>query len=521
MRIEEQLLEGLGVARQHATRYTPDLNETLPRHQVDTPLRVAHFLAQVLHESSLMARVEENLNYSAQRLLEVFPRHFTEEQARRYARKPALIASRVYRGRMGNGDEASGDGYRYRGRGLIQLTGKNNYRAFSEWSGEDVVAQPELVADKYAVHSAVFYWDHRDLNALADSDDVRRVTRRINGGYAGLSDRTALLDKAKELLGASEGGLALEGTTHRVTAALLNLRSQPRVVPSTRIATLPQGTELVVVPDADVAGWARVRVLLNGQIQGGYVARKYLKAIRLDRAQPASGETRLLPASIPPVHLGENRRDITRSRAGGRAYPLGETGRPRRSASRPGRKAGQLVKIVEYLDPENPQHGRYKKDGATYCNIYASDYCYLAGVYLPRVWWSPAALRAIENQRNVSVSYGDTVRELNANGLYDWLADFGHAFGWRRETDLTVLQACANNGNVCIIVAQRGDLNRSGHITAVVPEHETFSARRNASNDVLRPLESQAGERNHRFRTAPSAWWTHSRYRAFAFWRHA
>ena len=127
---KETLLE-LGVRSDRADKYLEALNQTLQMGGINTPLRITHFLAQVLHESAKLRWVEENLNYSEEALLRVFGKYFTQAQARRYARKPRLIGSRVYANRMGNGNEASGDGYRYRGRGLIQLTGKNNYRAFS------------------------------------------------------------------------------------------------------------------------------------------------------------------------------------------------------------------------------------------------------------------------------------------------------------------------------------------------------------------------------------------------------
>src|SRR5512135_482328 len=131
MRVTSAILTELGVTAARADRYLPDLQALLPQHGIDTPLRVAHFLAQVLHESGLLRIVEENLNYSAEGLRRVFPKYFTAAQAQGYARQPQAIANRVYGSRLGNGDEASGDGYRYRGRGLIQLTGKANYRAFA------------------------------------------------------------------------------------------------------------------------------------------------------------------------------------------------------------------------------------------------------------------------------------------------------------------------------------------------------------------------------------------------------
>ena len=180
MSIKKNHLTALGVRDADADKYLSDLNLLMQEYQIDTELRIAHFLAQVLHESVHMKTVKENLNYSEQALLRVFRKYFTPAQAKQYARKPKKIASRVYGGRMGNGDESTGDGWRYRGRGLIQLTGKSNYKKFSQWVGDDVEAQPDLVATDYAVHSAVYYWTSRDLNRYADQDDVKKITQAGN-----------------------------------------------------------------------------------------------------------------------------------------------------------------------------------------------------------------------------------------------------------------------------------------------------------------------------------------------------
>ena len=184
MPISQEVLTRMGATGARAETYVDALNSATAAHRIDSPLRMAHFLAQLFHESGALRHVVENMNYSADGLMKIFRRHFRNRaEAESYARKPEKIGSKVYGGRMGNGDEASGDGYRYRGRGLIQLTGKNNYAAFSRWLGEDVVANPDLVSEKYAVHSAVFFWETNDLSALADTDDLRAITRRINGGH--------------------------------------------------------------------------------------------------------------------------------------------------------------------------------------------------------------------------------------------------------------------------------------------------------------------------------------------------
>lgn len=160
---------------------------------INTPLRLAHFLAQCAHESAEFTALEEKLNYSADRLKQVFPKYFPDDLADSYARQPEKIASRIYGNRMGNGDEASKEGYQYRGRGYIQLTGKDNYRAFAQSIDDDIVSHPDLVATKYPLLSAAWFWYMRSLNVLADegsSDEVvAKITKKVNGGLHGLDDR--------------------------------------------------------------------------------------------------------------------------------------------------------------------------------------------------------------------------------------------------------------------------------------------------------------------------------------------
>jgi len=203
MRTRVEMLREMGVSTEDAEQYIGDLEEVLPKYGIaDSKLRLAHFFSQVLHESGSMKYDMENLNYSAKALRAVFGKYFkTKREAEAYARQPEKIANRVYAKRMGNGSEASGDGWRYRGRGLIQLTGKNNYKAFAAWIEDDrVLEDPDLVAAEYAVQSAVFYWDRHKLNKIADRDDVERLTKRINGGLNGLAHRKELLNKANGLL---------------------------------------------------------------------------------------------------------------------------------------------------------------------------------------------------------------------------------------------------------------------------------------------------------------------------------
>lgn len=179
------------------------LERCLPDYDINTPRRVAAFMAQTCHESGNYRFLKENLNYRAESLMRVWPRHFpTIEVARQYANKPEMIANKAYGNRMGNGDEASGDGWRYCGRGLIQLTGKVNYEKFAqsiETPVEDIPAYLETFEG--AVQSACWFWETNNLNTFADSGDILTMTKRINGGTIGLADRQKHYEHALHILG--------------------------------------------------------------------------------------------------------------------------------------------------------------------------------------------------------------------------------------------------------------------------------------------------------------------------------
>jgi putative chitinase len=168
--------------------------DTAAKFQINTPLRLAHFLAQCGHESGGFRATQENLNYSAKGLAGIFRKYFpTEAAAAPYARQPQKIASKVYGNRMGNGPESSGEGYKFRGRGYIQLTGKENYTAFGKSIGEDIVSNPDVVASKYALLSAAWFFSKNGLHRMADEGAsdlvVTKITKRVNGGTIGLPDR--------------------------------------------------------------------------------------------------------------------------------------------------------------------------------------------------------------------------------------------------------------------------------------------------------------------------------------------
>ena len=179
-------------------------NEWSDKFGISTPLRFVHFIAQIAHESGEFKSMEENLNYSADGLLRVFPKYFTKETAAQYARKPEKIANKVYANRMGNGDEASGDGWRFKGRGAIGTTGRDNYKAYadSEFCVGDLMSHPEWLAQSPGCYkSAMYFWWKNGLNQIADTDDVVKVTKRVNGGTNGLAQRQYYYRMAKRVMG--------------------------------------------------------------------------------------------------------------------------------------------------------------------------------------------------------------------------------------------------------------------------------------------------------------------------------
>jgi putative chitinase len=175
--------------------------------EINTPLRLAHFLAQTGHESGGFKAVTENLNYGAAGLQSIFKKYFTAISAKEYERKPEKIANVVYANRMGNGPQASGEGYKFRGRGYIQLTGKDNYAAFDKTVEEDILANPDLVATKYPLLSAAWFFHKNGLHKIADEGAtdavVTKVTKRVNGGTIGLPDRIKHFNEYNNLLNGS------------------------------------------------------------------------------------------------------------------------------------------------------------------------------------------------------------------------------------------------------------------------------------------------------------------------------
>ncbi len=179
-----------------------DMPALFEKYEINTLNRAAGFLAQCSHESNNFRILEENLNYSADALIKVFPKYFKSlDEAKLYARNPEKIANKVYANRMGNGDEASGDGFKYRGRGFIQLTGKNNYQMFAETLKLSLDETINYCTTKNgAIESALFYWMRNDINKICDKDDIKAMTKAINGGFNGLEDRATKYMQYKKIL---------------------------------------------------------------------------------------------------------------------------------------------------------------------------------------------------------------------------------------------------------------------------------------------------------------------------------
>ena len=203
------LLEALGIRHALAVQWLPHLSMAAHRYQIDaTPRRLGAWLATIAHESARLTRTVENLNYSAQGLAQTWPSRYADRSGQptataiRIARKPEIIANLTYAGRLGNGSAGSGDGWRYRGRGLIQITGRDNYDRSGDALGLDLILNPERLEEPYyAALSAAEWWARNGCNQLADTGDMAAVTRRVNGGLTGLDDRLKLYRAALAYLG--------------------------------------------------------------------------------------------------------------------------------------------------------------------------------------------------------------------------------------------------------------------------------------------------------------------------------
>lgn len=312
----------------------------------------------------------------------------------------------------------------------------------------------------------------------------------------------------------------------------LRLRREPRIsrpVTANVVAELPDGHPVRAISGQAVNGFIEVETSLHGALLRGFASAQFLRAETGAAPIPV-----LQPVPQPPrtglraAHLERPAGQVTRRRDIAGAHSLNEPGRPGHPAP-PGRRGtsaaelrAELAANIAWLDVEKPSHKRYQpRTGMTFCNIYAHDYCHLAGVYLPRVWWSSRAVLALNAGREVAPLIGDTVFEARANDLFRWLRDFGPAFGWRQTGTPDKLQEAANQGGVALIVARRKIEGRSGHIVPVVPETADAGARRDTRGAVVAPLQSQAGASNFRYGSSRAGWWKDEQFAEFAFWIHA
>jgi hypothetical protein len=213
---------------------------------------------------------------------------------------------------------------------------------------------------------------------------------------------------------------------------------------------------------------------------------------------------------------------VTRPTEVANAHSLNEPNQPGRKGTTADDIRAELAAIIDWLAVDDASHLRYQpRSRSTFCNIYAHDYCHLAGVYLPRVWWTPGAIEALAQGERVEALYDHTIEEQRANDLFRWLRDFGPRFGWRQTGMLSKLQLEVNQGAIGLIVARRKEDGLSGHIVVVVPETNEHQARRNMAGEVIGPLQSQAGTTNFRYATGKPNWWKDERFADCAFWLHA
>lgn len=310
------------------------------------------------------------------------------------------------------------------------------------------------------------------------------------------------------------------------SAGMLRVRREPRISKPPQanvVGNLPDGHEVRSITGTKVNGFIEVETSLSGALLRGFASAKFLQPVD-DPADIAP----VVPDTAPPgsgivaVTMPRKAGSVTRRRDPASAHSLNEKGQPARVANAPDELRAELAAIADWLAVDEPRHLRYQpRDGLTFCNIYAHDYCHLAGVYLPRVWWSAQAQLRLAAGEPVQPLIGNTIFEVRANDLFRWLRDFGPAFGWRQTGTLTKLQAEVNQGGIGLVVARRKEDGRSGHIVVVVPETDVERARRNAAGEVVAPLQSQAGTSNFRYGTGKQNWWNAEQFAEGAFWLHA
>jgi hypothetical protein len=307
----------------------------------------------------------------------------------------------------------------------------------------------------------------------------------------------------------------------------LRLRSEPRVNKANPtgnvIARLPDGHRVRLVSGRLGEKFVEVETSVNGAHFRGFAASEFLRPVSGVAEVPVVAPATELPTSgVVAVFAPRRPGIVTTRKAPATAHSLNELDQPGRTGTMPDALRAELHEIVDYLNVEKPSHARYQPaNGRTFCNIYAHDFCSLAGAYLPRVWWTPDAIERLAQGGTVEPRLGSTIDEQRANDLCRWLRAFGARFGWRQTGTLTKLQTEVNVGAVGLIVARRVDDGRPGHITIVIPETGDNRARRNSAGEVIAPLQSQAGASNFGRGTGPLNWWKKEAFADSGFWIHA
>jgi hypothetical protein len=305
------------------------------------------------------------------------------------------------------------------------------------------------------------------------------------------------------------------------------LRSEAKIIkakPATNVvARLPAGQLVHRLSGKKSDLFIEIETSLDGGYLRGFVPTKFVKPVRKATSIPVLIPSATEPAGgIVAVYMPRRAGTVTKRSAPAGALSLNEPGQPERKGETAADRCAELAAIIEWLAVDKPTHARYQgSGGTTFCNIYAHDYCFLAGVYLPRVWWMPGAIERLARGETVEPLYERTIDEQRANDLFRWLRDFGPRFGWRQTGTPTKLQEAADLGGIGLIVARRKLDGKSGHIVAVVPETDRDKARRNASGEVIAPLQSQAGVRNFRYGTGTLDWWKGEQFADSGFWIHA
>lgn len=294
-----------------------------------------------------------------------------------------------------------------------------------------------------------------------------------------------------------------------VNTTQLNVRSTPGVASDNIIARL-QKFRIVDLVEKTLSDWWKIRFLDGIENMEGYVASRFLLLL---------AESPQIVESVTSVNFPPDPRSNLNSKQL-MHVPMGDSSMVSRDMGSIEARKQSIRSLIDKLDVAVSL--RYRRtEKYTFCNIYAYDFCHFAGTYLPRVWWKGKAIRQLTQGIAVEVKYADTVYELNANALHDWLLEWGDDFGWKRVKDADTFQNLVNeNGGVGLICAKRRDLSRSGHITVVVPETPQQKATRRQEK-VVYPLQSQAGARNYKYFSAESEnWWTSSKFSSFVFFYH-